>query len=193
MSLPERSQDGNPSDEFLMERLKEGDSSMLEPLVRRYERPLFAYACRVLRDRERAQDVFQETFVRVFRRRETFREGARFRPWLYQICLNLCRDALRKQSRQSETELKDELPLPDTRPGPEEYSQRKALAEQVRAAIMGLPDKHREVLLLVQYQGLSYPEIADMLDIPVGTVKSRVFHAYKKLASELKGLEEPAR
>lgn len=192
MSPLERNHNRNPSDEFLMEKLREGDRSMLEPLIRRYERPLFAYACKILKDRDRAQDVFQETFIRVFRRRSTYRTGARFRPWLYQICLNLCRDLLRKQTRQSETELKDELPLPDLRPGPEERSEKTAVAARVREAVTALPEKQRQVVILAQYQGLSYPEISEILKVPVGTIKSRMFHAVKKLAQELKDLEGAA-
>lgn len=173
------------SDEALMLKVQAGQTQMLELLVRRYERPLFGLALRVLGDRAGAEDAFQETFLRVFQKRASYRAGAPFRPWLYQICLNLCRDLLRSRSRRPTVEL--EFHPPDPQGGPEQQTQKTLLAEKVARVVGELPDKQREVFLLHFYQHLPYPEIAEVLDIPVGTVKSRMFHASKFLAEHLKG------
>ena len=174
------------SDEAIMERVKAGETGRLDLLVYRYEKPLHAYAFRIMGNRAAAEDAFQETFLKLLRSREQYRVGALVRPGLYQICLNVCRDALRKNSRRPQTvELSPILPLPDPSEGPEELSQQAALSAHVRAAVEELPEKHREVFLLAFYQELPYSEIAEILDIAVGTVKSRVFMAHRKLSSTL--------
>ena len=174
------------SDEAIMERVKAGETGRLDLLVYRYEKPLHAYAFRIMGNRAAAEDAFQETFLKLLRSREQYRVGALVRPWLYQICLNVCRDALRKNSRRPQTvELSPILPLPDPSEGPEELSQQAALFTRVRTAVEELPEKHREVFLLAFYQELPYSEIAEILDIPVGTVKSRVFMAHRKLSLTL--------
>lgn len=172
-----------------MEEVQKGDMLAMQTLVERYERRLFGYACRILGDRERAADIFQETFLRVFQKRHTYKRGHGFSPWVHRICLNLCRDAFRRSSRRSETNLDDRWDVADDNPGPDEEVHRRRLAQRVRRAVEGLPEKHREVFLLAHYQNLSYPEVSQVLGIPVGTVKSRMHHATRKLAEELKDLE----
>lgn len=175
------------SDESLMERVQKGETHLLELLIKRYEKPLFAYAYRVVQQRSAAEDAFQETFLRVFRKRDSYRPGAPFRPWLYTICLNTCRDALRARSRRPEAELdKAALFVPDAQPGPETLSGQAVMAARIKDAIDKLPEKQREVFLLAYYQQMQYPEISEILEIPVGTVKSRMFHASRFLAEQLK-------
>lgn len=174
------------TDERLMEMLLDGEGQALDKLVLRYQGPLYGFAFRILGDQGRAEDAFQETFLKVYRRRYTYQRGTRFKPWLYQICLNVCRDTLRKKKRRPEIPLEAEkLDGPDDAPGPEEAAHRAAEAEAVREALAELPVKQREVILLSHYQNLSYPEISEILDIPTGTVKSRVFHALRRLAKLL--------
>jgi len=175
------------SDEALMARVQKGETQLLELLIKRYEKPLFAYALRVMHQRTAAEDAFQETFLRVFRKRDSYRLGATFRPWLYTICLNTCRDAIRARGRRPEAELdKAALFVADAQPGPETLSGQSLLAQRIKSAVEALPEKQREVFLLSYYQQLQYPEIAEVLEIPVGTVKSRMFHASKFLAEKLK-------
>jgi RNA polymerase sigma-70 factor (ECF subfamily) len=175
------------SDEALMARVQQGETQLLEMLIKRYERALFAYAQRIVQQRSAAEDAFQETFLRVFRKAQSYRPGSPFRPWLYTICLNTCRDSLRKRSRRPESELdKSAYALCDEQPGPEVVSAQQALAENIRRAVEALPEKQRDVFLLSYYQQLQYPEISEILQIPVGTVKSRMFHASKFLAEQLK-------
>ena len=183
----------NDSDEELMGRVRKGSREALGFLIERYERPLFAYATRTLGDREVAADIFQETFLRVFKRRSTFDPKRRFRPWLYQICLNLCRDHFRRRAKRQHSSLDDDenyIEAVDPEPLPEQQWERQKLAERVQQAVQTLPPKQKTVFLLAHYQGLSYPEVSEILDIPVGTVKSRMYHAQKKLAELLQDLRE---
>ena len=173
------------SDEELMERLISGQNSALEELLRRYQGPLFSFAQRLLPSRSAAEDVFQETFLRVYRRRKSFQLGSAFRPWLYQICLNLCRDHHRRVKSRREVEFCEENLGLDPVPGPQEKAEQKAQAEEVRGAIAQLPQKQREVLILTQYEGLSQREVSEILNIPEGTVKSRKFKAILALSKLL--------
>lgn len=173
------------TDEELMERLIGGQESALDQLLQRYKSSLYAFALRSVQSSSVADDVFQETFLRVYRKRKTFQKGARFRPWLFQICLNLCRDHHRKVKRRQEVELSEEAVGQDQRPGPEEHAQKAAEARRVQDAISRLPEKHRAVLILTQYEGLSQQEAALALGIPEGTVKSRKFKAIRTLAKML--------
>jgi RNA polymerase sigma-70 factor, ECF subfamily len=173
------------SDEILMERLVAGQDSSLDTLVTRYERPLYAFAVRMLRDNAAAEDAFQETFLRVYRRRKSFSQDYRFRPWLYQICLNVCRDQLRRKKRRQEVRLCEEAVGADDGPTPQEKAEQVLRARRVREAIAQLPVKQREVLILSQYQDLSNTEISEVLSIPEGTVKSRKCIAIRALAKLL--------
>lgn len=164
-------------------------------LVRRYEAPLFNYACRLLDDRVEAQDVFQETFLRVFRHRARYRRGAPFRPWAYRIATNLCRDRLRARRRRRfismDAPAQDgTLPLADTLadadPKPDALAAANEVELRLRAAIRKLPVKQQTVFLMARYQDMPYGEIARALFIPVGTVKSRMNKAVKFLMDEMK-------
>lgn len=170
-----------------MERLLDGEGKALDALVKRYEGSLFGFCFRLMGERGAAEDAFQETFLRVYRRRFSYKRGASVKPWLFQIALNVCRDQLRKRKRRPEVALVEETVVEEVDPGPEEMAERKFEAERVKAALHQLPEKQRDVLVLSHYQNLSYPEIAETLDIPTGTVKSRVFHALRKLGKILKG------
>lgn len=174
------------NDEALMNEVRKGDVDMLSPLVRKYEKPLFAFIFRILGNRKDAEDLFQETFLRIAERRHTFKENMPFKPWLYSICLNLCRDFLRRRVRHQEILLEEEIgKIPD----PGARMTRNLIIYRVKKAIMTLPEKPRVVFLLYYYQGLSYSEIAETVGIPLGTVKSRMHQAVSTLEEELKDLE----
>lgn len=174
------------TDEFLMERVREGDAAMFEALVERYEKPLYGFIVRIVGDRREAEDLFQECFLRIHQKRDSYRAGAPFRPWLYRICLNLCRDALRRRARRH---LPLDVEITDPAPGPEDRARQSVVADRIRGAVDALPDKQREVFVLHQYQGLPYPEIAEVVGIPLGTVKSRMHYAVNALADALRDLE----
>ena len=182
------------SDEELLRRFNRGQRDVFGTLVRRYERELYGYLRRYLGDANLADDVFQNTFMQVFIKSGQFEEGRPVRPWLYTIATNQAIDALRRAGRQQmasldqahgedgEGELRNLLDLLESRtPGPTEHAEDEERRIQVRACVDALPEFLRQVVVLAYYQGLKYREIADILDIPVGTVKSRLHTALLKL------------
>jgi RNA polymerase sigma-70 factor (ECF subfamily) len=182
------------SDEELLTRFCKGQTEAFGALVRRYERELYGYLRRYLGDASLAEDVFQNTFLQVYVKSGQYEAGRPVRPWLYTIATNQAIDALRRNGRhqalsldQQREELADgELSslvetLESSAPGPLDAAQGQERNEKIRASVDRLPDFLRQVLLLAYYQGLKYREIADILGIPVGTVKSRLHAALVKL------------
>ncbi len=176
------------SDESLMTHVKRGEVTMLSELVRKYEKPLFAFIYRVIGNIHEAEEVFQETFLRIHEKRSTYRNDSLFRPWMYRISLNLCRDLLRRRPRAPELSLDDDI-QPENLTDPKAGMTRNLIAYHVKKIIMSLPEKLRTVFLLYHYQGMSYQEISSVLQIPLGTVKSRMHEAVKLLARKLKEME----
>jgi RNA polymerase sigma-70 factor (ECF subfamily) len=192
------------TDEQLLARLRDGDRGVFGPLVRRYERELYGYLRRYLGDDDLADDVFQNTFVAVFRKIGQYEPGRPARPWLYAIATNQAIDALRKKNRRADRRA-DLLTAPDddgeprplfelvpsADPAPPDHADRAEQRELVRAAVDRLPDLLKQVLLLAYFQGMKYRDIADVLDIPVGTVKSRLHAALVKLTEEWEAQASP--
>jgi RNA polymerase sigma-70 factor (ECF subfamily) len=182
------------SDEDLLERFRKGETEAFGILVRRYERELFGYLRRYLGDNSLAEDVFQNTFLQLYVKSGQYEPGRPVRPWLYTIATHQAIDALRRNGRHqavsleqfreeaSEGDVRNLLETLESRgPGPLELATGQERRERVRASVDRLPDFLRQVLVLAYYQGLKYREIADILDIPVGTVKSRLHAALVKL------------
>jgi RNA polymerase sigma-70 factor (ECF subfamily) len=182
------------SDEELMARFCRGQTETFGVLLRRYERELYGYLRRYLGDSDLAEDVFQNTFLQLYVKSGQYEIGRPVRPWLYTIATHQAIDALRRNGRhqalsldQNQRELHDGeirslLELLEARgPGPLEAAQGEERRERVRASVDQLPDFLRQVVVLAYYQGLKYREIADILGIPVGTVKSRLHAALVKL------------
>ena len=182
------------SDEDLLERFRGGQTEVFGLLVRRYERELYGYLRRYTNNASLAEDVFQNTFTQVFLKSGQYEPGRLFRPWLYAIATNQAIDAMRRNGRhqavsldeprseQGDGELARLLEMLHSRgPSPVEAATAQERREQVRASVERLPDFLRQVLILAYYQGLKYREIADILEIPVGTVKSRLHAALVKL------------
>lgn len=182
------------TDEQLLVRYrKTGNRSLFEQLVQRYERELYNYLCRYLGQAEMAEDVFQATFLLVHQKCKQFEEGRRFRPWLYAVATNAAIDAQRRNKRHRAVSLdrvgarddNDSARLVDMLvsddPDPLSQASRLESGEWVQRALDELSDQMRSVVHLVYYQGLKYREAADALNIPVGTVKSRLHAAIQKL------------
>lgn len=182
-----------PSDEELLRRSRaEGDAAAFESLVHRYEMELFSYLRRYLGSAEMAEDVFQATFLQVHLKKEQFEEGRRFRPWLYTIATNQAIDAQRRNRRHRMVSLDNrtggeddvgalvEMLSGSERTADEQMESEEA-KEWVRSAVDELPDGLKQALLLVYHKGMKYREAADVLGIPVGTVKSRLHAAVLKL------------
>lgn len=182
------------SDEDLLVRFCRGETEAFGALLRRYERELYGYLRRYVNDASLAEDVFQNTFLQLYLKSAQYEAGRPVRPWLYTIATHQAIDALRRNGRHqavsleqrrdqvSDGELRNLLEALETRgPGPLEVASEHERRERVRASVDRLPEFLRQVLLLAYYQGLKYREIADILDIPVGTVKSRLHAALVKL------------
>jgi RNA polymerase sigma-70 factor (ECF subfamily) len=182
------------TDEDLLRRFCAGQKEAFGVLLRRYERELYGYLRRYLGDSNLAEDVFQNTFLQLYLKSSQYEEGRPVRPWLYTIATNQAIDALRRNGRhqavsldqaRKETgagELQNLMDMLESRgPSPLDAAQGEERRERIRASVERLPEFLREVLILAYYQGLKYREIADILGIPVGTVKSRLHAALVKL------------
>jgi len=182
------------SDEDLLIRFRRGQREAFGQLVRRYERELYGYLRRYLGDSNLADDVFQNTFLQLYTKIGQYEAGRPVRPWLYTIATHQAIDALRRNSRhqalsldQQREELRDGdvhnlLSLLESRQGsPVDHAHGEERRQLVRASVERLPDFLRQVVVLAYYQGLKYREIADIVGIPVGTVKSRLHAALVKL------------
>ncbi|HET6429580.1 MAG TPA: sigma-70 family RNA polymerase sigma factor [Phycisphaerae bacterium] len=187
------------SDEQLMVRYQEGDTAALEMLIHRYRRELFHFLARFVGNAALAEDVFQETFLQVHLSAGGFDVNRRLKPWLFTIAANKARDALRTRSRRPAAEL-DALVgssgdqngaryvdlMPAEIPPPSESIENRETAESVRSIVRQMPDNLRTVLLLGYFHELPYKDISEILDVPLGTVKSRLHVAVKEFARRWK-------
>jgi RNA polymerase sigma-70 factor (ECF subfamily) len=182
------------SDEELLTRLRKGDRDVFPTLVKRYERELYGYLKRYVGRTEIAEDVFQNTFLAVFRKIKYYEPGRAAKPWLYTIATHQAIDAMRRRGRRPDlfvqeagtpdTSDDDRGTLdrnPGTSPDPSEHAADREQADEVRRAVDQLPELFRQVILLAYLQGMKYQDVADVLEIPVGTVKSRLNAAVSKL------------
>ena len=179
------------TDEELVARLKTGDLESFNQLVKRWERPIFALAYRTLGREEDARDVTQETFLRAFRALSGFKGDAKFSSWLYRIALNLCRDWARKERRAPMVAVPDGVELEHlaAERGPvasvEDLAARSELSRTVAKAMELLPAEQRQAIILKEYHGLTFQEIADLLKCPLSTVKTRVYQGLSTLRKHL--------
>jgi RNA polymerase sigma-70 factor, ECF subfamily len=179
------------SDEALMIAYAQGDETALAALVRRYANRLLGYLVRMVADRAQAEDVFQETFLRVHRHAASFRPERRFKPWLFAIASNLAIDVLRRRQRSPiavslDAPAPSEQPMlervPDPAPDPAANALRDEQRTLVRKALDALPPGQRSVVVLAYLEGLSYAETAQSLGCSIGTVKKQVSRALQTLA-----------
>lgn len=177
------------SDRELAVVARNGDERAFAELVGRHQERVYRIIYRMLRDRDAAEDVTQVTFVRAFRSIQHYREEFDFHPWLYRIAVNAALTQIEKKKRERKVDI-EQVPerfLPG-RPGeesPVEETARRELLTRIEAALPGLPDEQRIVFLLRVGEGLSYDEIARTLDIPRGTVMSRLSRAREALRKRL--------
>ena len=147
-------------------------------LVERYDRAVYHLALRTLRDREEARDAAQEAFFKAYRSLRTFKPEAKFSTWIFAITYHACCDRLSRRKRYSNEELPDRA---DAAAGPERVAVANDEAQRLRAAISALPEKYRTVITLYHLQGRQYEEIAQVLQLPMGTVKTHLFRAKEQL------------
>ena len=179
------------TDEELVARSQSGDVESFNQLILRWERPIYALAYRVIGREEEARDVCQEAFLRAFRALPGFKGQAKFSSWLYRITLNLCRDWIRRQRRAPVSQLPedtDALEMAAAR-GPvesiEELVARRELSAIVEEAMAILPDEQRTAIILKEYHGMTFQEIADLQGCPLSTVKTRLYQGLSVLRRQL--------
>jgi RNA polymerase sigma-70 factor (ECF subfamily) len=178
----------------LVKRVRNGDQRAFKLLVERYQRKVYAVALGMLKDKEEAMDVSQEAFVKVYKYLDHFKGDASFYTWLYRITANICIDVIRKRagSGGEHAEFDETMPMDvseanigalGSRLGtnPQKSALRRELAEKIQEALAAVPEKHRAILLLREIEGMSYEDLSRTLDIPKGTVMSRLFHARAKV------------
>jgi RNA polymerase sigma-70 factor (ECF subfamily) len=178
MEAPEIQTAGLVPDAFLVAETLRGRSEAFGTLVERYDRAVYHLAFRTLHDREEAQDAAQEAFFKAFRSLRTFRPDAKFSTWIFSIAYHACCDRLARRKRYSNEELPDRA---DSSAGPELQAIADDEATRLHAAIAALPEKYRTVITLYHLQGAQYEEIAKVLQIPMGTVKTHLFRAKEQL------------
>jgi RNA polymerase sigma-70 factor (ECF subfamily) len=187
-------------DTSLVNRVKEGDQFAFRQLVERYQERTFGIALGIVRNQEDAMDIAQEAFLKVHRNIDRFEGSSRFYTWLYRIVVNLCIDHTRRTRRNKTVVYDDAIDTPDsplvqgapitpTSPvAPDRALGNKELLMAVGQALERQSPKHREVIILREVEGLSYNEIAEVLDISVGTVMSRLHHARQNMQTIIRRL-----
>lgn len=190
----------DPSDEVLIAAYRGGDSAAFEALLRRYRRPLFNFVLRSVGDRGRAEELYQDVWMKIIERCGDFRGDAKFSTWLYAIARNVCVDHQRKMRYRAHDSLDTTQPgsgqtagerIANPGPSAEQLAMGTLLKDRIANAVQALPDDQREVFLLRQLQGLAFHEIADVVGVPLNTVKSRMRYALERLQHALSDLEEP--
>jgi RNA polymerase sigma-70 factor (ECF subfamily) len=180
------------TDEELVAGAQAGDLDCFNQLVSRWERPIFALAYRTIGREEEARDVTQEAFLRAYRGLRAFKGEAKFSSWLYRITLNLCRDWIRRERRApivAVPEGTDPIDLADAQAVPsdsvEDLVARREMSKAVAKAMAELPEEQRTTILLKEFHGLTFQEIADMLGCPLSTVKTRLYQGLSVLRRRL--------
>jgi RNA polymerase sigma-70 factor (ECF subfamily) len=179
------------TDEELVSRSQGGDVDSFNQLILRWERPIYALAYRVIGREEDARDVCQEAFLRAYRALPGFKGQAKFSSWLYRIALNLCRDWIRRQRRTPVIEIPEgvdptEMAV-DAEPAEsiEDLVARRELSGIVEEAMKALPEEQRTAIILKEYHGLTFQEIADLQGVPLSTVKTRLYQGLNVLRRHL--------
>ena len=200
MQLPEEF--SAATDQEVVEWARQGHERAYRELVRRYQRPVFSLIYRMVRDRERAEDLAQETFVKVLNALDSYRSEYKFSSWIFKIANNAAIDQLRRKELDtlsldgapdavtSERREGTSLQLPHAGESPLEELQARELGGQIEQAIMQLRPEYRSCIVLRHVEGYAYEEIAEMLDLPLGTVKTYIHRARSELRALLEGARE---
>jgi RNA polymerase sigma-70 factor (ECF subfamily) len=179
------------TDEELVARSIGGDADSFNELILRWERPIYALAYRTIGREEDARDVCQETFLRAFRALPAFRGQAKFSSWLYRIALNLCRDWIRRERRTPIVEAPADVDMIELAEAAapaesiEDLIARKDLVRAVERVMARLPEEQRTAIVLKEYHGLTFQEIADLVGCPLSTVKTRLYQGLTVVRREM--------
>ena len=185
------------SDEDLMLSCRDGDQGAFEMLYRRYEKPIFSFIYRMVLSAADAEDLCQETFLKVYRAKKKYQKTAKFKTWLFHIALNLCRDRIRRMKfrshlslnspvfSQDSNEIRKQQSLCDFSSDPTKRAQTAEMKTLVQQAFTKLPQQQRTVVILRQYHDLKFSEIAEIMNCPLGTAKSLNHRGREKLIKAL--------
>jgi len=180
------------TDAVLIQQFLDGEIGAFNTLVWRWEKPIFNFVYRTIGNEETAKDICQTTFIRTYRELKRLRDPDKFSPWIYRIALNLCRDELKRRKKRNLLYFDDffsdqnasnpvmQIPDQDAKT-PEELVDHQELGDILKRAIMALPKEQRVVIVMKQYQGLKFTEIAEILKQPINTVKSRLYYGLRAL------------
>ncbi len=186
------------SDEELMLSCYDGDEGAFEIIYRRYEKPILSFIYHMIMSAADAEDLCQETFFKVVRARKSYRPDGKFKTWLFRIALNLCRDRIRRLKFRSHESLDDAVISQDdldNQPGricdpvsdPAKCAEAEEMKVLVQQALAALPEEQRTVIILRQYHSLTFSEIAEVIECPIGTAKSLSYRGHQKLLELLSG------
>jgi RNA polymerase sigma-70 factor (ECF subfamily) len=190
------------SDPELVELCKRADERAAVEILRRFERPVFSLIYRMVRDRELAEDLAQEAFVRAFNNLERYDPSYKFSSWLFKVAYNLTIDHLRKKQLDTvsihgsptavthELQAATAITVESTDERPDEALQSREIGSEIEVAIGELREEYRSAIILRHVEGRSYEEIAEILDVPLGTVKTYIHRARKELQEQLRHLLE---
>ena len=182
------------TDEELIRRFQAGDEGAFEEIVNRYANRLMNFAYRFVLDGDEAEDIVQDTFLKVYQNRHAYKEIAKFSTWIYTITANLSKTVLRKRRRRKVFFFSrmgpegKEIELPSVHISPEKQIEGRFDERSIQSAIAKLPEHFRTAIILRDIQELSYEEISNIINAPLGTVKSRINRARLRLQDELKHL-----
>jgi len=189
------------ADQMLVERVQAGDKQVFGLLVTKYQRKLARLVSRMVRDPAEVEDIVQESFIRAYKALPSFRNDSAFYTWLYRIGVNTAKNWLVTHGRRAQltsttdgedAESYDEPELLRNNETPERLLMTKQIGETVNAVVEALPEDLRTALTLREIEGLSYEEIANVMDCPIGTVRSRIFRARDAIAAKLRPLLDTA-
>lgn len=179
-----------PPDAELLRRYRLGESHAFDEIVDRYETRVWAVAIRMVGNAEDARDVSQDVFISAMRALRNFREESLLSTWLHRVTVNASLDLIRKRKRAQARALEDVREQADDEPGPEHHAVTSSRAVEVQRALQKISEEHRAVLVLHDLQDLDYGEVAAALNIPLGTVKSRIHRARAEMAKLLGHLRD---
>jgi len=173
----------------LIDRYLSGDVEAFNELMAAHEDRVFAISLRMLRNREMALDATQDTFLTVFRKVDRYKAKAAFSTWLYRVAVNTCYDHLRRQKRKRTDALPEFHDAPD--PSTDDLLRAVEVRPDIEEALSNLSPEFRAAVVLVDLQGMSLEQASDTLEVPTGTIKSRLFRARKHLSQSLGNLQDP--
>jgi RNA polymerase sigma-70 factor (ECF subfamily) len=184
------------TDAVLIQRFLKGDVQAFNTLVWRWEKPLYNFILRMMGNPEIAKDLTQMTFIRMYKQLKNLKEHDKFKSWAYRIAVNLCKDELKKKKRhrvlsldsltseEHDNDIKQQFQDHDA-PCPEELLQQEQISNILKEAMQQIPEEQRVVIVMKQYQGLKFTEIAEALSEPINTVKSRMYYGLRAMKKYL--------